>query len=664
MAPLRLRFLCLLTLAFLLCPLVRATDFPPISDEDIKFKEVPGQPGAPAAILFHEEIDDDAKNHDHMTYERIKILTEAGRRYATVVLPFYRNYSDITNVSGRTIHADGTIVPFDGTVLDKIIFNERGRKLKTKSFTLPDVQVGSIIEYRYYFRYSDERLFAPRWVLQNELWQKKIHYKFIFYPINPPFHEVIIQHGLTANGVSWSANVPKELQPKEPTALPGRDAFYEVNGSDIKAFISEPFMPDSDQFKYYIHFYYATARNQDEFWKQEGKFWSKDVEHFLSKNNGVAQQVSQLVSPSDTPEQKVKKIYDFVAHLDNDSFMPRRTEQEIKLLGIKDRGASDILQQKSGDRFDITRLFVAMVRAAGIPARMMEVTSREDNFFEPTLLSADQLDAELAIVQINGKDVFLDPGSKYCPYGMLDWRLTATKGLEETDHGTAIADTPSPAYNDAVVERIGRFVMNDDGSVEGNIRVVYIGQGAITHRQTAMKTDDAGRKKDLEDEVRAWLPSGADVKLTVEPVWDGYTKDFSAQFHVQTSMAANAGKRVLLPGLVFQVNDKPRFPSNERVNGVYLYYPSREIDEVSITIPQSMDIENLPQNENVRRDYALYITEWSRQARTVTVKRDVAMGGFVFPVTEYKELKGFYDKVKAGDDQQAVLKVSSNVVGK
>src|SRR5579884_3417382 len=180
----------------------------------------------------------------------------------------------------------------------------------------------------------------------------------------------------------------------------------------------------------------------------------------------------------------------------------------------------------------------------------------------------------------------------------------------------------------------------------------------MTHRQEAMKTDDAGRKKELEDEVRAWLPSGADVKLTIPPAWDGYTKDFSAQFHVQTSLAANAGKRVLLPLLVFQLNDKPRFPSTERVNGVYLYYPSREIDEVSITIPQSMDIESLPQNENVRRDYALYVTEWSKQARTLTVKRDVAMGGFVFPIAEYKDLKGFYDKVKAGDEQQAVLKVS------
>ena len=40
------------------------------------------------------------------------------------------------------------------------------------------------------------------------------------------------------------------------------------------------------------------------------------------------------------------------------------------------------------------------------------------------------------------------------------------------------------------------------------------------------------------------------------------------------------------------------------------------------------------------------------------------MAAFIFPPTDYQELKSFYDKVKAGDEQQAILKVSANVAGK
>ena len=143
MAHFRLRLFHFLTLALILLPAARAYDFPPISDEEKNFKEVPGQPGAPAAILYREEEDDDYKNHYHMTYVRMKILTEAGRKYADVVAEFQKGFSNIENVSARTVHADGTIIPFDGKVYDKEVLKARGYKIHAKSFTLPDVQVAA-----------------------------------------------------------------------------------------------------------------------------------------------------------------------------------------------------------------------------------------------------------------------------------------------------------------------------------------------------------------------------------------------------------------------------------------------------------------------------------------------------------------------------------------
>ena len=658
MARFRLRLFYLLTLAIVVCPVVRASDFPPVSDEDMKFKEVPGQPGAPAAILYREEEDDDIRNHDHMTYVRMKILTEAGRKYADVTVTFEKGWSNIENVSARTIHADGSIVPFDGKVYDKEIVKAHGVKLHAKSFTLADVQVGSIIEYRYFFRYSDEYFVEPMWIVQGELWQKSVKFRF-----KPTKDDLLNRHGQITHGVSWTSFCPKDLQPKLTHLANGED-YVELAGTNVPAFVDEPYMINSNQFKFNVHFYYVTAPKKEDFWKDEGKFWSKDAEKFMGKNDGVAQQVSQVVGAGDSPEQKVQKIYAFVGGLENQSYVPRKTEQERIALGIKDHGVADILKQKSGDRDELTRLFVAMVRAAGIPAHLMKVTSRQSNYFEPNYLSSEQLDWEIAIVKLNDKDVFLDPGTKFCPYGMLYWENTATGGLRETDNGTEIAETPPPSYMDALTKRGARLVMNDDGTVDGIITIVWEGQDAIVHRQAALNKDAEGRKKDLEDEVRGMLPAGADVKLTIPPAWDATARDFSATFHISTAISANAGKHVLLPMHVFEMNERAMFPSAERVNGVYFYFPSREVDQVTLTVPASLEIENLPQNENVQLQYAMYKTQWSQQQRTITARRDLAMAGFIFPRNQFDELKAFYDKVKAGDEQQAVLKVSSNVDGK
>ncbi len=57
-------------------------------------------------ILYREENTDDTKNF-RTVYLRMKMLTEAGRKYADVEIPVGRNPFTISQLSGRTVHADG-----------------------------------------------------------------------------------------------------------------------------------------------------------------------------------------------------------------------------------------------------------------------------------------------------------------------------------------------------------------------------------------------------------------------------------------------------------------------------------------------------------------------------------------------------------------------------
>jgi Domain of Unknown Function with PDB structure (DUF3857) len=137
-----------------------AADWPPISPEDMKMTRISEQPGAAAVILYREEVDDDMNNVES-AYERIKILTEAGREYANVELPYSRRGFRIDGISGRTVHADGSIAEFVGKPFDKTVVRGGDLKINVKSFTLPDVQVGSIIDYRYSLRYEDNMVLPP-----------------------------------------------------------------------------------------------------------------------------------------------------------------------------------------------------------------------------------------------------------------------------------------------------------------------------------------------------------------------------------------------------------------------------------------------------------------------------------------------------------------------
>ena len=113
----------------------------------------PLAPGAPAIILYRQVDRDDNIHTSRIedNYFRIKILTEEGRKYADVEIPFLKGNEDVVNVKARTIRPDGSIVNFDGKVFEKELVKGREGEMKylAKTFTLPDVQVGSIIEYFY-----------------------------------------------------------------------------------------------------------------------------------------------------------------------------------------------------------------------------------------------------------------------------------------------------------------------------------------------------------------------------------------------------------------------------------------------------------------------------------------------------------------------------------
>src|SRR5215468_697668 len=109
----------------------------------------PEVPGAAAVYLYKEETTDDSL-HSWSVYVRLKVLTEKGKEHANVELGYGSHHDGggftVGDIAGRTIHPDGTIIPFTGKPYEKLIEKTHEYKRMAKVFTLPDVQVGSIIE--------------------------------------------------------------------------------------------------------------------------------------------------------------------------------------------------------------------------------------------------------------------------------------------------------------------------------------------------------------------------------------------------------------------------------------------------------------------------------------------------------------------------------------
>ena len=150
-----------------------ADDWLPVTPDELHMTSEPKAPRAPAIYLDYQ-VDRDDQSSQETDHVRIKILTEEGRKYGDVTIRFDENHEWISGIEARTIRPDGSILRFDGKVYDTPIVKGQGVRYMAKTFTLPDVQVGSIIEYRYKRHSRDvgsvHYVYNSRWLLNDELY--------------------------------------------------------------------------------------------------------------------------------------------------------------------------------------------------------------------------------------------------------------------------------------------------------------------------------------------------------------------------------------------------------------------------------------------------------------------------------------------------------------
>ena len=76
-------------------------DWLPISQEDLTMTQEPKAPGA-AAVYLYRQVDGDDTNGEVNIYVRLKILTEEGRKYADVEIPFVKGVEYVRAIEART----------------------------------------------------------------------------------------------------------------------------------------------------------------------------------------------------------------------------------------------------------------------------------------------------------------------------------------------------------------------------------------------------------------------------------------------------------------------------------------------------------------------------------------------------------------------------------
>lgn len=659
----------------------RSQDWPPLSNEEKAMTDCAQQPGANAVWLYRQIITDD-EAFETSVFKRLKILKDSGRDHANIEIAYYAGIQKVDGLEVRHITPKGEVRAFTGQVFDKTALRYRRLRVALKTLTVPDVAIGSIIEFRYKlvpdysgssgsddealaeslqiaggkpeeggFPKNKEWLSVPaiRWELQDDLFTRRAKFEFS----GPTFI------GLLFNGpyrLSWVAHRIENALPK----IKGNRVELEIE--NLPAFEEEEFMTPVQAEQMSVDVFYQSGQipSSDEFWKRESQTWQSTAERFIGDPKKAAPRAQELAGDSPDATAKLRKLYDGAQKIRNLSYEKGLTRKQRKEQKIKtNRSVADVLERGYGVRSDITRTFVALARAAGMEAEVVRVSNRDDKLFRINFLSFyDQMDAELAMVKLGDRQLLFDPATPFCPFGLVHWSRSNAAALHYSNKPPAFFTTAVYQPDLGLTQHETALKLDLQGGLAGTVKTTFTGHEALVRRLDHLHDDAEARKKDFEKELTDILPMGATVTLTKLENIDNNDPALIATYDVSIPAGATlAGDKILLPASPLTGAGRYPFRHAERHFPVYFPYPFREFDDIVITLPEGVVPEVRPEGRKSDNDFSSYsLASVAESPQRLHVQRDLVIKKSYFPVQQYQALKSFFDAVRAGDEVQVVLK--------
>lgn len=457
--------------------------------EELQMKYYSKDSSAVAVVLFdHGNLFFYNKNLNETRtdyYFRIKILKKEGLKKATINIPYY-DKQEIKNISGITYNIVDQIKKASNLDYKNIFKKQLSSNWKEISFALPNVKVGSIIEYSYSL-INPYELSMNDWEFQDDIPKIKSLYTS---SIVANFKYNIRLNGffpLDINNVSIKKNCVKYTGDGY-TEHTVDCAVQEFAMKDVPAYIEEKYTTSKKDNIARVSFKletikYASGR-RDEFtstWKsaekklKSGLFFGSE----LKKTSFFKKNLPEKILNQTDLLSKSKEVYYFIQnHFTNNN----------KSFNFQKINTKKAFEDRNGTIPEINMSLYNALKSAGIEAYIVMSSTRRNG--KPTQLFPIITDFNYLLVKIiiNGKDYFLDASEKNLAFGLTPYYTLIGK--------VRVLDFKRGGYwqeinqsNRTSTKTMMNIILDEDGIANNKLRVIKTGYDAQNKRAVIYNSD-------------------------------------------------------------------------------------------------------------------------------------------------------------------------------
>jgi len=661
-----MKFQSLLIVVFLLLGISKSSaqtyDLGKVTVAELKEKANPKDTAAPAAILFKKGktfftfTKDKGFSANHVYEFKIKIYKKEGLKWADQKVRFYIGYENLSE--DRLEFSNAVTYNLENESIVKTKLGNQGAFTKKvnkfwdeKIITLPNVKVGSIIEYKYILK-SDNIVKLPDFDFQYDIPVNYFEYKtdipeyYIYKPILVGGHKVETDSKLTNGSQSFEDdyNKTKSISYKQISA------FYK--GNDIPALTKEPYIDNIDNYKGSIQHELERVRYPDQPVKDYTITWEgvantifkdKSFGKELNERDFLLEDVKKLLTNVESQKERLNIIFKFVQNK-----MNWNEENDY----YTQKGVKKAYADQTGNVAEINFILISMLKLAGIEANPVLVSTIQNGI--PVYPTRTGFNYVVAAAQIEDKQILLDATHKFTYPGILPLNVLNWKGRLIKDDGTSqeidlVPSTMSKEYSSLMVK------IDNLGKIEGKIRIQRTDYDAYLFRVENANKNQENYLEKLEEQL-------GDSKIS------NYTidnKKTNIQEPVLETFSLNADNRVEIIGgkmfinpLLFFTRSKNPFTQEVRQMPVYFGYPTQEKFNLNIEIPEGYEIESLPNPIKIASENKeiVYMLNTSGEGNKIRIISSKEINNSIFAADQYNGLKDLFQKMIASQNQKIVLK--------
>ena len=379
-------------------------------------------------------------------------------------------------------------------------------------------------------------------------------------------------------------------------------------------------------------------------WKQIAEWYAKLQGDRMTVDDRVQKKTDELVKGSETPPEKARRLYDYVA---------RNIRYVSISLGVgryQPHSAADVLESGYGDCKDKHTLFSAMLRAEGIKSYPVLIDSSRQ--LDEDIPSPAQFDHVITAVRFSAGPglTFLDTTPEVTPFGLILYQLRNKQAvLASDDNEGGIQWTPA----DSPIKSFMHFSLDGKftpfGALDATLEFTAQGDRDWPMRAAFRRVARAQWKDFVKALTAQWGLPGDVEDVQLDSLEDT-SKPFHLKFHLHQDQyfvvpSASVNFRPIPPlGLpAVRTSAKNKEPLN--------IGPEGEIDyRIRLQFPANYTVHT-PTAVKMSRDYGDYSSTYTLTKNILEGERKLVVKANEVAAARRSDYESFRNAAHSDEDQ-------------